>query len=179
LDYYVADNSDNWKTNDDRLINIIEDIFNLEETGTQPMIGARLKNNANQTIPVSDLIATFPDPQATSGCWDTDAFWNSGQPTRLTTPNGLGGKYIIVANTRIASSGGILAELNILKNGISIATEKRDDTGIQKSLNVSTIHDLVEGDYIEILLINYSPTTGITLVGTGTDSPVLAIEKID
>lgn len=66
--------------------------------GAASFVGARVYRTTNGSQASGDAI-----PFETVD-YDTSGFWSAGQPTRLTVPAGLGGRYIFGANTDVAGA---------------------------------------------------------------------------
>lgn len=86
--------------------------------------------------------------------WDTDSFHStSTNPTRLTVPSGLGGKYLIVVTVSWANNSTGWRDLWIRANGSTDLAAARVGTGTANPYPISTIttvEQLAAGTYIEV-----------------------------
>ena len=86
--------------------------------------------------------------------WDTDSFHSTvTNPSRLTVPSGLGGKYLIIATASWANNSTGWRDLSIRANGSSDLAAARVGTGTANPYAISTIttvEQLAAGTYIEV-----------------------------
>jgi hypothetical protein len=81
------------------------------------------------------------------------AFWAAGAPTRITIPVGLDGRYNIYAHAVFDASGaGVGRYIRILLNGATnIGGTRWPFCAAQQTwMHVSTVYDLVAGDFLEM-----------------------------
>jgi hypothetical protein len=98
--------------------------------------------------------------------YDTDTFWASGAPTRLTVPSGKGGKYIIVAQVKWALVGTGPFFLRLYKNGATLVAENVFSVAeLTSAIQVSAEANLAVGDYIEFKIYHNSSATPEPTVG--------------
>ncbi|KKL66652.1 hypothetical protein LCGC14_2142830 [marine sediment metagenome] len=94
--------------------------------------------------------------------FDSDAFHdNSTNPTRLTVPSGLGGKYavhgLLLMPGAAVGSGGTGRHIRIRKNGTTsmatslIPVEAADVSIISMSIEIYSLVDLAATDYVELM----------------------------
>lgn len=100
--------------------------------------------------------------------YDTDAYHdNSTNPTRITIPTGLGGKYVVYfacsAGTDSGVTLGLWPKVDITKNGSIIwtagPTVYRVGTGVTYYLTGAFEVNLSAADYLEVVLTNQSGST--------------------
>lgn len=111
------------------------------------------KANRTTTQSIADITSTAVSFTAADS-WDTDSFHSTAtNPSRLTVPSGLGGKYLIVATASWANNSTGWRDLRIRANGsIDLATE-RVGTGAANPYPISTmstVEQLAAGTYIEV-----------------------------
>lgn len=123
-----------------------------------PFRGALVRRTTNLSIAVS---TTVPIPWQ-SAVYDSDLFWNAGQPTRLTIPAGVT-KVRLVANIEWQTSPtSQLVEL--MKNGTSVigggSFIVRGDSGYSNQMRniASAVLPVVAGDWFELTV--YVGTAG-------------------
>lgn len=105
--------------------------------------------------------------------------------SRITVPTDYGGYWIVAANVRIASLGGLFAtdyyELYLLKNGTSIAqlTVPRNQAGggSTTGLSLATIIDAAPADYFQAQFLNGAAATS-TVVSLSSLSPFFLAVRI-
>lgn len=112
-------------------------------------IGARIKESTAQSVvTATDTVLTSDEED-----FDTDGFHSvSSNTSRMTIPTGLGGKYLINANVVFANNSTGIRVAAILLNGATVLGNQREPAGGQHEFNVSTIYNLVPGDYVEVLV---------------------------
>lgn len=107
--------------------------------------GARVRRSTNQTIANATMTAVSFDTER----WDTDAIWDSSQPTRLTCKTA--GVYVITGHVRWDNNtGGTYRLATIRLNG---TTEIARQTGVLSAYgeaSVSTVYKLAVNDYVEL-----------------------------
>lgn len=118
----------------------------------QPFHGASVYSNALQTYPGNNVVT--PAIMGVSE-WDTDGYWDAGDPTKLTVPPGLGGYYLVQMRDAIAWTG-VDTEFDVilLVNG---ARQTQNSYSVSFSLSlgssgqpfVSIVH-LDAGDYVQL-----------------------------
>lgn len=120
--------------------------LSLHRLGTTVELGniasVSVKMNANKTVGSGVANPWVWDASE----WDTDGFWNAGQPTRLTIPATQGGRYIlswIAAPSTISSS-----DLWLVKNGVTAFVDGNGQNWDRQAGSV--ILNVVPGDYFEI-----------------------------
>ena len=139
-------------------------------------IGARAYRTTSQTVTAGVETAMTFDAEE----FDTDTFHdNSTNPSRMTIPAGLGGKYLVQSHLGFpgASHGVIFGRIK--KNGTTFITGSEDDlsTGSDSSLHPGVVIDLAAGDYVEIFASRASGTAiGAT---TNSFSNTFEIVKLD
>ncbi|MGI9501544.1 MAG: hypothetical protein ACR2RE_00630, partial [Geminicoccaceae bacterium] len=117
-----------------------------------PFRGALLERTSNLSISTNSYV---PIPWQSQG-YDTDAFWDVGQPTRLTVPSGVT-KVRLTANIEWQSSPS--AQLvQIRKNGGSVlgggSVIIRGDGGYSNQMRnlISAVLPVIAGDWFELAL---------------------------
>ena len=111
-------------------------------------IGAKIWNSGTQTVSTSTLTELAFDEED----FDTDGFHDTGSNTeRMTIPAGLGGTYIVHANTGSHTAAGSDDRIRFIVNGTTIPSTQERFGGLSSSVNFSTsaIVNLNSGDYIE------------------------------
>lgn len=104
---------------------------------------------------ISNTTATaisFPTGSATEA-WDTDALHSlSSNPTRITIPNGLAGKWLVQGSIEWAGNATGYRWAQILLNASQVANVTMASTGAAPDTHqfISTILQLNAGDYVEL-----------------------------
>lgn len=112
---------------------------------------------ANRTTiqSIADLTSTAVSFTAADS-WDTDSFHSTAtNPSRLTVPSGLGGKYLIVATVSWANNSTGWRDLSIRANGSSGLATERVGTGAANPYPISTmstVEQLAAGTYVEVVV---------------------------
>jgi len=126
-------------------------------TSTPTFVGAKVYNNANFTLTNNAYtLLTF-----NSESFDTDAFHSTSTNTsRLTIPTGKAGKYRVSFTGLV---GGQAASTKLVprfyKNGSGDALAAQQNAYTDdNSAYLSTMYDLIAGDYIEIYLYQNAGT---------------------
>ena len=97
----------------------------------------------------------------TTELFDTDAFHdNSTNPSRITAPAGLAGKYLMIgssgwANASSATDRGIRITKNGSVSGLPQVNWQTSASGVAY-MNISTIVNLSVGDYCQVEVIQYN-----------------------
>lgn len=114
-------------------------------------IGCYVRGSSNQTLTTDTETAITMDG---TEVFDTDGFHDSGtNPSRMTVPAGMAGKYLITATVAYATSGTNLRFAGIWKNGSGTGVSIRytaANAGYHSTAQITAILDLVAGDYIQI-----------------------------
>jgi hypothetical protein len=112
-------------------------------------VGCALWKNASQSLAnATPTIITYD-----SEFFDTDGFHdNSTNPSRITIPAGLGGKYQINATVLFVSNGAGVRFVNFIKNNSLYGQGQGTNAvnGFDQPVTASTILQLNAGDYFEI-----------------------------
>lgn len=112
----------------------------------------------------ADVVVTF-----NSEHFDTDAFHSTSTNTsRLTVPSGKGGYYYIYANPVWSSNTSSYRQIKFRKNGTNEFAEFRFQPVGGSSETVPTaftVENLVAGDYVELVLVQWSGTS-LTIMGS-------------
>lgn len=113
------------------------------------------KANRTTTQSIADLTATAVSFDAADS-WDTDSIHSpSTNPSRLTVPSGLGGKYLIVASVPWANHTTGWRDFTIRANGSTGLDSTRVGTGVANPYPISTIttiQQLAAGTYLEVVV---------------------------
>jgi hypothetical protein len=134
----------------------------VDETALDALLafsGARVYRSVgagNQSIPNS----TFTSVEFDTESYDTDAYWDAGDPSRLTVPTD--GRYRFTANILSIAGAPVSRELYLLLNG-DTGTRYALDTrqNIVEAMFVQATLDLVAGDYAEVSAF-FAATENIT-----------------
>lgn len=112
------------------------------------MRGAQAIRTTTETYNNTAKLATFEDTG-----FDTDSFWSSGTPKRLTVPVGLDGAYVIVGTVWAAANTLCYLQKNdeTINNGLFSGGE----------MSVSAVQSLVAGDFI-VMQVQTPPATSVT-----------------
>lgn len=130
--------------------------------------GCRIRRTTNQAVNSTPTKLSFDAER-----FDTDAFHdNSTNPTRITIPSGLDGKYHMGCNIRwdLPTGTGIL-ELSILLNNtttIAVTTIHALSGGNYMNQEVTTMYELAATDYVEFVAFDVANQT---VLSTGNWSP--------
>ena len=143
--------------------------------GAAGFIGCRIRNSGNVSLTNgSDTLITFDSER-----FDTDGFHSTSSNTgRITIPAGLGGKYLIGANTDVTASPGAGSYCGIRLNGTTyIATAQVVNDASYATAVTGTVYDLAAGDYIEFLVhVNAASKNALA---AGNYSPEFWVVKLD
>ncbi len=111
--------------------------------------------NRTATQSIADITLTAVSFTAADS-WDTDSIHStSTNPSRLTVPSGLGGKYLIVATASWANNSTGWRDLRIRANGSTDLATARVGTGTANPYPISTIttvEQLAAGTYVEVVV---------------------------
>lgn len=125
---------------------------NQQLFASPPMVKA--VRNAQAIAHNTMTAISFTDPDE----WDTDNFHSTvTNPTRLTIPTGLSGKYLIQVNLGYANGPAGTRYIKIQKNGATALTVIQDDdaANIWYSNAMAMAH-LTATDYVEVIAYQYS-----------------------
>lgn len=122
--------------------------------------GVRVKTSSGTSFSTNTPVAISFNQED----FDTDAYHdNTTNNQRLTVPTGKAGKYVITGNVSFGSSSATGRTLYIEKNGTTILVYIETNQGAHNgnvALNISTIADLAEGDYVQLkIVVNGTGTT--------------------
>ncbi len=133
-------------------------------TPTAPTASARVYRSNAQTFTEDTLAAVSFDTED----FDSDDYWDVGDPTKLTIPDSKAGKYTVVGQISWVIFGGTGdVTLGIYVNGTLESSSVANVTGITPRLQVSAILDLAVGDYVELkATVNEGGTTHNTVGGS-------------
>lgn len=138
-------------------------------------IGCRVRNSGSVALTNgSDTVITFDSER-----FDTDGFHSTSSDTgRITIPAGMGGKYLIGANTDVTTSPGAGSYCGIRLNGTTyIATGQVTNDPSYATAQCGTVYDLSAGDYIEFLVhVNAGSKNALA---AGNYSPEFWVIKLD
>jgi hypothetical protein len=114
-------------------------------------VGAKATRNSNYTT--SD--STHTAVPLTAEDFDSDNFHdNSTNPSRITVPTGLGGKYLVTGLITFNTGGGTRRIARLYKNGTSGTAIASVDQPLGASgywsTTLAAVVDLAAGDYVEI-----------------------------
>jgi hypothetical protein len=110
----------------------------------------------------------------TSVSYDSDGFFATGQPTRLTVPTGKGMKKVSVqgqANFTTWGTGTNGCQLGIRKNGTTIVAQDCKAPGRTGAVSFQIEADAVpvaDGDYFELVYLQSDNTAAASVTGTFT-----------
>lgn len=125
--------------------------------------------------------STFTSVIFKTELYDTDGFHdNATNPTRVTIPSGLGGKYLVAGGVVFPGTAtGLLRIGRILKNGTTVISEVRNTAGAsqQHAMQVVTVVDLAAGDYLEVSVWQNSGAS-MTLIRANPYGPSLVAALI-
>lgn len=111
-------------------------------------IGAKAYNAATQAVTSGVEVALVLAAEE----FDTDGFHsNSTNNSRMTVPAGLGGKYLLHGYTYTAALGSVQHLMRVKVNGSLVRGVNWYNT--DSSAQVSTVLDLVAGDYAEVTIL--------------------------
>lgn len=92
--------------------------------------------------------------------WDTDSFHStSTNPTRLTVPAGLAGKFLIIASLEWPDHSTGWRDMIVLANGVSTLAASRSAGTPYPISQLTTIEQLAAGDYLELAVWQNSGAT--------------------
>jgi len=141
----------------------------LNDAGANAFVGCRLYNSGTLTAATATLTALTWDTET----YDTDTFHStSANPSRITIPAGQAGKYAIHAQYRYEHAANGSRQIQVTKNGTNIAYfQKHAGSGggggsPEDTIQISTVQELAEGDYIEIKAYQDSGTTLDIIAGS-------------
>jgi hypothetical protein len=137
--------------------------FSLYMLGDVGIVGSSLPEVGAEVLMIGDTSvasATWvPIPFATA-TYDTNSFYDAGNPTRLTVPAGMAGLYHVSANTRMIGDPGTIAVLRLLVNGTD--EEARDTLDRDQSDPYALVNAVIKldaGDYVEAVVYQNSGST--------------------
>lgn len=144
--------------------------------------GVRAHDDDNQSILDSTFtVVTLNEPDI----YDTDLYHDVvTNPSRLTIPAGLGGKYFIWGNVQWAGNVTGIRQLHLRKNGILFIASNVISNGGTSVLNQITDCDidLAVGDYVEMIVWQNSGNTldiqGLTVLSNQIQSIAFAMHLI-
>lgn len=165
----------------------ITDIYQFDNTPKKIVRNGRVSqavtahvfHSVDQSVPHNtSTVLTFDSER-----YDGDAMHDPAvNPSRLTVPAGLGGRYRLWVLATYAGNVTGQRVVDLRLNGTTvIASDQRQAMlgGFQTPMSVSVEYDLVPGDYVEVVCFqnsgaavavkanaNYSPDFGMTLLGT-------------
>ena len=137
-------------------------------------IGCKLYRSTTQLISTATWTAISFDSED----FDSDGFHeNVTNPTRITIPAGLGGKYLLTGYTGFAPNTTGIRQLNIYKNGVDIGREFVNFTPIGGGNSTyiglpGVILSLAAADYVEFMVYQNS---GGALNATNLDTTFSAV----
>ena len=120
-------------------------------------VGCSLNSSTDQTISNNTLTAVTWNQED----FDTDNFHdNSSNTSRITIPEGKGGKYQVNAFAQWDANATGDREIQIYKNGVSVKkTELIPSASVFPSSTIMMIISLVATDYIELFCFQLAGTT--------------------
>jgi hypothetical protein len=104
---------------------------------------------------------------------DSDNFFNSAQPTRLTVPAGLGGVYMVVARGSFSANAGGMLAAGFRLNGTAIKGITREVATNLVALTATEIIRLEAGDYLELRMFQDSGATISAFGGLSYESSLM------
>jgi hypothetical protein len=134
-------------------------------SGGSSFVGAKVTRSSAQSLSNDTWTAISYDTED----FDTDGFWTSGSPTRMTIPTGKGGKYLISCVgyfNNSSTSGARLTKVNLNGNEYvaGYGTWMPAATTRTHAL-LNTVVVLVAGDYLEFLMCQTSGGSLNTEIG--------------
>lgn len=138
---------------------------------------ALVKRATTQTISSNtDTPLSFSDV-----VFDTDSYWDISQPTRLTIPTYGFYKIVISASWEVGTAVGEWYCF-IYKNGSmapgGFSSGGNSSSSLQQTINLTSILELSSGDYIEVIVSQYTGSNKNIGVVTSAASPLFSIIKI-
>lgn len=139
-------------------------------------IGCKLEKGAAQTLTTGSATAI------TFGASDTEVFdtnnfhSTTANPSRITVPPGLAGKYVVTAAIGFAANTTGFRYCAIYKNGVLDASTRVGATTISLSstlVTASTVLSLAAGDYVEMYGFQSSGADLTVAAGTYTSLSVV------
>ncbi len=113
--------------------------------------GARVYSDTNREVNT----AVWTSLSMNQERWDTDAFHDTvTNNTRLTIPSNLAGKYLISAHIMFETNSSGMRLYRIIKNASIVLSRSslRLDTNVGGAQSLTTVDDMSDGDYVEILV---------------------------
>jgi hypothetical protein len=113
--------------------------------------GCRVYRTTSQSLTNNTITVVSFDTEE----FDTDAYHDSGtNPSRLTIPTGLGGKYLLSGGGDFQASGVGIVALGFRINGDTADrlawTAQPFTAGMDQGISISEIVSLAAGDYVEL-----------------------------
>ncbi len=118
--------------------------------------------------------------------FDTAAFWDNTDPTKLTVPTGKGGKYLVIGQvewSNASSTGTHQAKIRL--NGTTTKAVGAVDTiidatfgGQQGAHQVVTLLSLAVGDYLELVVLFNSNDATPRVLAAGSSSTFFQLIKV-
>lgn len=139
--------------------------------GVGQSVGARVTNTVAQSIPSgADTLLSW-----NSEVFDTNALHdNTTNPSRLTVPPGMGGRWLVIANVLFAANATGRRSLTIRKNGSNAVgnIEEPVSEGALAPTGVltQTVLDALPGDYFDVTANQYSGAA-LDVLGAGLAHP--------
>lgn len=129
----------------------------------QGVIGAKVFNSATQNVNTATETALTFDSED----WDTSAFHDTGSnPSRMTIPANMGGKYLACVNAGYGLTGSGLGSVRIRVNGTNVVATEGTLGSANLKVSLSDIFALVPTDYVEAAV--YQSSGGTLAVGHGS-----------
>ncbi len=138
-------------------------------------LGARITHSVAQSIASGTGVSLSFDTSQR----DTDGYYSSAAPTRLTVPTGLGGEYLVSAHVEYAANATGHRHLFIRLNGVTaLVTDIRLALGstLPTRMSVQAQVPLAAGDYVEVRV--FQDSGGALSVTNTTFSPRLTLVRV-
>lgn len=145
----------------------------LKQAG-QRVRGCMIKRTTAQDIASGAEVAIIWEAEN----WDTDGFWTSGAPTRITIPTDMDGAYDIIGKGVWDNNSLLTRVVGFRKNGagVTFGNDRRGAALFSEATAIAPNVDLVAGDYIELVYYQDSGTT--RTAGSAAGYPELLLRRV-
>ena len=135
--------------------------------------GCRVFNAGNQIV----SSRTWKELEFTSYRWDMGGFFTSGQPTRLTIPDGGDGIYIVGGSVVWGTNSSSYRMLRVYLNGsTSLAEQLTVGIGFTRQ-SVTTVYQLGAGDYVT-LSAYHDTGAALDVIYSSNKSPEFWLQRV-